>query len=160
MSEQLWIMRHAEAGGGFPDATRRLTPRGEGEARIMATWLAQTLEHSVRDSLRLLASPYQRAQQTADMIAEALNCEVETLPGITPDDSPAEVIEWLQQNTGRPLLLVSHMPLVGDLTACLVDGVRSQGLGFATAAVATLETEVWAAGCARLLRFITPADLG
>ena len=51
------------------------------------------------------------------------------------------------------------MPLVGDLTACLVDGLRSQGLGFATAAVATLEAEVWAAGCASLESYMTPADL-
>lgn len=125
----------------------------------MAAWLAQTLERSVRDSLRLLASPYQRAQQTAGMIADALSCEVETLPGITPDDSPVEVIEWLQNNAGRPLLLVSHMPLVGDLTACLVDGTRSRGLGFATAAVATLDADVWAAGCATLRHMTTPGEL-
>ena len=98
MSEPLWIMRHAEAGAGFPDAARRLTPHGEHEARVMAAWFTQTLERSVRDSLRLLASPYLRAQQTAGMIAEALSCEVETLAGITPDDSPVQVIEWLQAN--------------------------------------------------------------
>ncbi|WP_445000790.1 phosphohistidine phosphatase SixA [Halomonas mongoliensis] len=157
MAEPLLVMRHGEAGHGVPDAERELTARGRREAERMAAWLA------ARDDLaglRLLASPYRRAQQTAQRVGEALGLTVETLPIITPDDSPRAVADWLlEQPQGRPLLLVSHMPLVGALTGLLVEGRADRGLGFPTAALAELEAEVWAAGCARLVRFITPSDL-
>nr|WP_298250851.1 phosphohistidine phosphatase SixA [uncultured Halomonas sp.] len=163
MTERLLIMRHGEAGPGRPDAGRELTRHGQQQVRRMAAWLAG------RDDLgglRLLASPYRRAQQTAALVAEALggaevSIEVETLGRITPDDSPQAVADWLvEQAPGRPLMLVSHMPLVGALAGLLVEGREDRGLGFPTAAVAEFEADVWAAGCARLARFITPAELG
>ena len=124
----------------------------------MAAWLADRDDLS---GLRLLASPYRRARQSAAALAETLEAEVETLPLITPDDRPQAVADWLlEQSPGRPLLLVSHMPLVGALTGLLVEGRSDLGLAFPTAGVAELEAEVWAAGCARLARFVTPADLG
>ena len=56
-------------------------------------------------------------------------------------------------------MLVSHMPLVGDLAGLLVEGAPAQGLGFPTAAIAELEADVWAAGCAQLKRFTQPSQL-
>jgi len=124
----------------------------------MADWLA------ARDDLaglRLVASPYRRARQTATAVAQALGVEAETLPLITPDDSPQAVVDWLlDHSAGGPLVLVSHMPLVGALTGLLVEGRADRGFAFPTAGVAELEAEVWAAGCARLAGFVTPADLG
>ncbi|QTF91684.1 phosphohistidine phosphatase SixA [Halomonas sp. BM-2019] len=157
MSERLLIMRHGEAGPGRPDAERTLTPRGEAEGRRLAAWLDGRDD---LDGLRLLASPYRRARQTAQLVGEALGVAVETLAIITPDDPPEAVADWLlAQPAGRPLLLVSHMPLVGALTGLLVEGRADRGPGFPTAALAELEAEVWAAGCARLARFIAPAHL-
>ncbi len=150
-------MRHGEAGHGVPDAERELTARGRREAERMAAWLADREDLA---GLRLLASPYRRARQTAAIVGQALGLEAEALSLITPDDPPRAVADWLlEQPQGRPLLLVSHMPLVGALTGLLVEGRADRGLGFPTAAVAELEADVWAAGCARLARFITPSDL-
>lgn len=158
MAERLLVMRHGEAGPGHPDVERELTGHGQQEVRRMAAWLADRDDLA---GLRLLASPYRRARQSAAALAEALEAEVETLPLITPDDPPQAVADWLlEQSPGRPLLLVSHMPLVGALTGLLVEGRSDLGLAFPTAGVAELEAEVWAAGCARLARFMTPADLG
>ncbi|MDY7115696.1 phosphohistidine phosphatase SixA [Halomonas sp. SSL-5] len=158
MAERLLIMRHGEAGPGRPDAGRELTDRGQQEARRMAAWLATRDELA---GLRLLASPYRRARQTAAIVGEALEVEPEVLSIITPDDSPRAVADWLlEHSAGGPLLLVSHMPLVGALAGLLVEGRADRGLGFPTAGVAELEAEVWAAGCARLARFMTLADLG
>lgn len=158
MAERLLIMRHGEAGPGHPDVERELTGHGQQEVRRMAAWLADRDDLS---GLRLLASPYRRARQSAAALAEVLEAEVETLPLITPDDPPQAVADWLlEQSPGRPLLLVSHMPLVGALTGLLVEGRGDRALAFPTAGVAELEAEVWAAGCARLTRFMTPADLG
>ncbi|MGM0785945.1 MAG: phosphohistidine phosphatase SixA [Pseudomonadota bacterium] len=159
MSERLLIMRHGKAGPGSPDAARELTARGRGEAARMAAWLAAR-DEIVASRLRLVASPYVRAQQTAEAVAAALAIQHETLPIVTPDDPPEAVVDWLLERAGMgPLMLVSHMPLVGALTGVLVEGRAEHGRGFPTAAVAELEADVWAAGCARLVRFTAPADL-
>ncbi|WP_416137537.1 phosphohistidine phosphatase SixA [Halomonas sp. HK25] len=158
MVERLLILRHGQAGPGRPDAERALTGQGRREVARMAAWLAEREDLA---GLHLLASPYERAQQTAAILGEALAAPVETLPIITPDDDPAAVADWLlARPEGRPLVMVSHMPLVGALTGLLVEGRADRGPSFPTAAVAELEAEVWAAGCARQMRFVAPVDLG
>lgn len=57
----LLLWRHAEAEERTPDHKRRLTERGERQARQMAGWLK---EHGPRH-LRVVASPALRCQQTA-----------------------------------------------------------------------------------------------
>ncbi len=159
MTEPLLIMRHGEAGPGSPDPARELTVRGQDEAARMGAWLAGRDDLDLA-RLRLAASPYRRAQQTAERVGEALGVPVETLSCLTPDDPPQSVVDWLlAQADDRPLLLVSHMPLVGALAGLLVEGRGDRGLGFPTAAIAELSAEVRAAGCARLARFTSPADI-
>ncbi|WP_447553220.1 phosphohistidine phosphatase SixA [Vreelandella sp. EE22] len=156
-ANRLFIMRHGEAEPGSEDQARRLTSRGEREAAAMGAWLARH-EHDAR--IALYASPYTRAQQTGALISEAVGCRLHTLEGITPDDDPDMVGEWLlAQPEGACIMLVSHMPLVGLLTGRLVEGSQSLGVGFATAAVAELEADVWASGCARLVRLTEPRQL-
>lgn len=156
MTRRLFIMRHGEAAAGHPDNDRELTACGHAEAEQMAGWLGQRPV----EGARLYASPYRRALQTAAPVARALGVEPQVLPIITPDDSPAAVCDWLLAHAGQaPVVLVSHMPLVGLLTELLTEGRAVRGLGYPTAAVAELESEVWAAGCARLLRFIAPHDI-
>ncbi|KPQ21292.1 MAG: phosphohistidine phosphatase SixA [Halomonas sp. HL-93] len=156
---RLWVMRHGEAGPGRPDEQRRLTLQGEREVEKMAEWLAAYVAAQAGSSPRLLASPYRRAQQTATRLGEALSVPVETLPLITPDDAPEAVIEWLLTQTDKQLILVSHMPLVGELAAMLVEGHTARGIGFPTAGVAELTAPVWASGCAHLKRFVHPGQL-
>lgn len=154
------IMRHGEAGPGHPDHARRLTPHGEQEAQIMARWLAERVGSGELLLPRLYASPYVRAQQTAQALCNTLGASLETLDFITPDDAPSAVSDWLlEQPEGAPIILVSHMPLVGELAGLLVEGRPSQGVGFPTAAIAEFEAEVWAAGCAQLKRFTQPSQL-
>ncbi|GAB2784469.1 phosphohistidine phosphatase SixA [Halomonas shantousis] len=156
----LLIMRHGEAAPGFPDEQRRLTARGEEEAERMARWLRSRLDDRGRQALRIAASPLVRAQQTAKRVAEALGKEIETVSCLTPDDPPEAVIDWLQEHgDDTPWLLVSHMPLVGSLVGRLVDGERRASRPMATATVALLEADVWAAGCAQLIDWRAPADV-
>lgn len=152
---RLWIMRHGEAAQGVPDSARRLTSHGEQQAASMARRLAQ---HSMRGEptvTRLVASPFVRAQQTAQAMGKALGLEVETLDSITPQGAPQAFCDWLIEQPGN-LLVVSHMPLVAELTGLLVEGREDQGRAFPTAGIAELESEVWAGGCARLVRFTAP----
>ncbi|NVF14030.1 phosphohistidine phosphatase SixA [Vreelandella maris] len=154
------IMRHGEAGPGYPDHARRLTSRGEREVEKMARWLAERVAAGELPMPTLYASPYARAQQTAQALCDGLGTPLETLDFITPEDSPSAVSDWLlEQPEGTPIMLVSHMPLVGDLAGLLVEGSPAQGIGFPTAAIAEFEAEVWAAGCAQLKRFTQPSQL-
>lgn len=158
-SQQLWIMRHGEAGPGRPDEQRTLTPNGEQEVTKVGEWLAAHIAAHAGAPPRLLSSPYRRAQQTASRLSEALSVPVETLPLITPDDAPEAVIDWLVEQTDERLILVSHMPLVGELAETLVDGRSARGVGFPTAGLAEFAAPVWAKGCARLTRFLHPGQL-
>lgn len=154
------IMRHGEAVPGFPDHARPLTLQGEQEADAMAHWLALRIEQGELPCPTIYASPFLRAQQTAQQICDALGVPLNTLAFITPEDPPIEVSEWLlKQSADAPIMLVSHMPLVGELAGLLVEGVPSRGIGFPTASIAELEAEVWAAGCAQLKRFTQPSQL-
>lgn len=157
---KLLVMRHGEAAPGFPDHARRLTSRGEQEAEKMARWLAERVEAGELSKPRIYASPFARAQQTAQTLCEALGAVLETLDFITPDDSPSAVSDWLlEQPEGAPMVLVSHMPLVGDLAGLLIEGSPDQGIGFPTAGIAEFEADVWAAGCAQLKQFTQPSQL-
>lgn len=156
--QKLLIMRHGEAAAGAPDHLRRLTAHGEKEASLMARWLASRVESGALGALRIIASPYVRAQQTAQIIGQALGCHVDVNEGITPDGSPHDVCEWLMTQS-ETILLVSHMPLVGELTGVLTEGRTNVGVRFCTAAVAELKAEVWASGCSSLTRMTTPSEL-
>ena len=154
------IMRHGEAAPGYPDHARRLTTEGELEAEKMARWLARRVTEGELSLPRVYSSPYARAQQTAQALCDVLGASLETLDFLTPEDAPSAISDWLlHQPVGAPIMLVSHMPLVGDLAGLLVEGSSAQGLGFPTAAIAELEADVWAAGCAQLKRFTQPAQL-
>lgn len=154
------LMRHGEATPGYPDHARRLTLQGKQESEKMARWLAERVAAGELSMPTLYASPYIRAQQTAQALCEVLGTPLETLDFITPEDSPNAVSDWLlEQPEGAPIMLVSHMPLVGDLAGLLVASSAAQSIGFPTAAIAEFEAEVWAAGCAQLTRFTQPSQL-
>ncbi|NWO11313.1 phosphohistidine phosphatase SixA [Chromohalobacter salexigens] len=156
----LYIMRHGQAVQGMPDSERSLTKQGEAEARAMGTWLDSMLANDVRAALRIVASPYRRAQQTAQWMATPLERPVETLPIITPDDPLEPLIDWLQQEVAHtPCLLVSHMPLVGALVGRLVEGDMRASQPMPTATIAKLEADIWAAGCAMLKHWQSPREL-
>src|SRR5271166_6955635 len=69
MARQLWLLRHAEAEphGTRSDAERRLTARGEAQARTAGVALARL--DVVFDAV--LVSPKARARQTAELAAES-----------------------------------------------------------------------------------------
>ena len=92
-----------------------------------------------------------RAKQTARTLIEALGQEIplEISDSLTPDGDPWEVVRLLElRNDKSSLLVVSHMPMVSGLTACLVDGSERSGIYFSTAMVVSLKMAVCGAGMA------------
>ncbi|HKN93856.1 MAG TPA: histidine phosphatase family protein, partial [Thermoleophilaceae bacterium] len=98
----IWLLRHAEAEDGTPDEARRLTKKGEEQARIAGRALEAL---GVKFDL-CLTSPRVRAEQTAELACEPLGVEVsvdERLKG-GPFD-PEELGAGLDE-----VLLVGHDP--------------------------------------------------
>jgi phosphohistidine phosphatase len=134
MARQLWLLRHAEAEphGTRTDAERRLTERGEQQAR--AAGVALTRMQATFDAV--LFSPRVRARQTAELAAERWSegqrVRLAVHPPLAGGFDAAQALDALSAVAadGR-LLLVGHEPdlsrLVGDLTGAQAD-VKKGGL--------------------------------
>jgi phosphohistidine phosphatase len=143
MARQLWVLRHAEAEahGTRADSERRLTPRGEQQARTAGIALAR-MQSSFES---VLFSPKARARQTAELAAEQWG---ERERGLLQEHAPLAsgfdgggALEALSAigADGR-LLIVGHEPdlsgVVADLTGGRIDlkkgglaVVRLEGVG-------------------------------
>lgn len=111
----LILWRHCEAEAGEPDLGRRLTPKGQKQAERMAEWL----ERHLPDSCRILVSPADRAQQTA----QALPRRFRTVPELGPGASVGAVLEAANWPDARePVLIVGHQPTLGMVASFLLSG--------------------------------------
>jgi len=111
----LILWRHAEAEPGEPDLGRRLTPKGIKQAERVALWLDAHLP----DTCRILVSPADRAQQTA----QALQRKFRTVPEIAPGASVASVLAAANWPDSRePVLVVGHQPTLGMVASFLLAG--------------------------------------
>lgn len=114
----LILWRHAEAEDGgieLADEQRRLTPRGEQQARQVARWLGR---HLPRKTL-ILVSPAERARQTA----HALELAYEVEPRVRTGASAASILRaagWPERNA--TVLVVGHQPTLGRVAARLLTG--------------------------------------
>ena len=131
----LWLLRHGEAEArARSDAERPLTERGRKEVRRNAERLRG------RPLQFILASPYLRAQQTAEIVREVLGLALPltTVDWATPDDSPREAANRLDSYPGH-CLLVSHNPLLGQLAGFLQHGHLQEPLLLHTASLVELD---------------------
>nr|WP_306468937.1 phosphohistidine phosphatase SixA [Pseudomonas protegens] len=130
----MWVLRHGQAESHAPtDAQRNLTAHGREEVLGSA---AQLIGQPIS---AIIASPYVRAQQTAQLVREALGFEAEirTVSWLTPEANPLQVLQQL--DGADNLLLVSHQPLVGSLIGLLQHGHLRDPQPMNTASLAELE---------------------
>ena len=121
----LLLWRHAEAEDGFPDEARKLTPRGEKQAKQMAKWLNK---HAPKD-LRIIASPALRCQQTT----QALGRPFETDTRLSTSGNASTLLTvagWPdgdKQNFEKKIsvLIVGHQPTLGRTSALLLAGAET-----------------------------------
>ena len=116
---ELILWRHAEAEIGEPDLGRKLTPRGEKQARRVAEWLHAQLP----DSARILVSPATRAQQTAKALAEVTHRKFKTVEDVAPGASVRDVLmaaDWPRSKV--PVVVVGHQPTLGWVVSYLLAG--------------------------------------
>jgi len=143
---RLFVLRHGDAEArAATDRERHLTQHGHNE---VAAVVEQSLSE-LQPVEKIIASPYIRAQQTASIVAKALQLPIETNTEITPDGNLAAVIELIEKSGADNLLLVSHQPLVGSLVNGLL-GKPSGYYAMGTAALAVIDLDPVALGCGEL----------
>lgn len=147
----LLLWRHAEAEDGVDDLKRRLTLRGEKQARTMAKWIR---EHQPKD-LRIIVSPAVRTQQTA----EALKMPFETVRKIGPAACVSELVAasgWPQ--AAGAVLIVGHQPSLGRLASLLLAGHEAEWT-IKKGALWWLSNRVRRGETQTVLRAVIPAEL-
>jgi phosphohistidine phosphatase len=134
MARQLWLLRHADAEphGTRPDAERRLTERGERQARLAGTAIARLgVEFEA-----LLSSPRERAMRTATVAAQAWSEQqrgrLEVYPPLAGGFDGQQALAALDGlGPQARALMVGHEPdlsgVVGELTGARID-LKKSGL--------------------------------
>jgi phosphohistidine phosphatase len=148
---ELLLWRHAEAEDGADDMKRRLTQRGEKQAREMAKWIRA---HQPKD-LRIIVSPAVRTQQTA----EALKLPFETQRKIGPEACVSELVAasgW--PAASGSVLIVGHQPSLGRLASLLLAGTESEWT-IKKGALWWLSNRVRRGETQTVLRAVIPAEL-
>jgi phosphohistidine phosphatase len=147
----LLLWRHAEAEDGEDDMKRRLTQRGEKQARVMAKWIRA---HQPRN-LRIIVSPAVRTQQTA----EALKLPFETHRKIGPEACVSELVAasgW--PAASGAVLVVGHQPTLGRMASLLLAGSESEWT-IKKGALWWLSNRVRLGETQTVLRAVIPAEL-
>jgi phosphohistidine phosphatase len=123
----LYFMRHgiaaerADTGQGSDDRARPLTAKGiKRMSRAAEGLVALSLTFD-----RILTSPLERARQTANIVAQALQLEdrVEEVEQLSPEQSAQDLLSGLVAYSGKKeILLVGHEPQLSSTISFLLSG--------------------------------------
>jgi phosphohistidine phosphatase len=128
----LFLVRHAHAEKGEPDALRPLSERGRLEARALGEGLAA---HATPPRL-VLVSPLLRARQTAEAVAQATGAELRVDDRLAPGATDEHFRRALDGATD-PVALVGHQP---DCSL-FATSVTGRDPGFPTGGFAEIELD-------------------
>jgi phosphohistidine phosphatase len=161
----IYILRHgiaAEPGtpGIKTDAERPLIPKGERRLRAAAAAMRK-MELSFD---LILSSPYLRARQTAEIIAEELKLKkrLELSDALVPSGNAKNLVRQLNEWQPAPenVLLVGHEPYLSRLIALLATGNAGATVEMKKGALCKLEAEELEFGhCATLVWLLTPSQM-
>jgi phosphohistidine phosphatase len=143
----VYLMRHGEAAWTSPDSERALTVRGRDQTQQVLA----SLGSRVQRLQKVLASPYQRARQTAAEVEASTGLHASLHDFLTPDEPVYVTLESLIPYMGDQSIIVAHQPLLGNLVSLLTAGNLEQPYPFATSEIVQLDMELWAPGCARIV---------
>jgi phosphohistidine phosphatase len=135
---RLYVMRHGPAEDRAPsgrDFDRALTRAGR---EVVARAARSLHEHPL--PARVIASPYLRAHQTAEIVASTASLEIEVHEDLAADAGlPLALVRDLAAAESSALL-VGHQPIVEELVRALVHPGRVPlPTGFRTAMIVALD---------------------
>jgi len=122
---KIYLLRHAKAELGFPDAERSLSGQGRDHARRLGRFFRG---REYFQPALLWCSPLVRAQETAEIFLKAWGnkpsgCrEVEALE---PEMNPASLVGELEA-VGQDVLVVGHNPNLTVLASLLLNGEQAR----------------------------------
>lgn len=120
---KLVLMRHAEAVSGNFDQNRPLTPKGQKDAKKIGQLLVQTGWQWAF----IRSSPVERAQQTAAILTDILNCNHEIAPYLSPGISPVQFENSLGDDIGsKAMVCVFHMPDIAHVAGYILGADSSR----------------------------------
>lgn len=162
----LFLLRHGVAVDrdpqSFPDDSRRpLTLKGEDRVRLVCDAM-QALELSFD---RILASPFLRSRQTAEIVASSLGLRraLEFREELTPTGDPQVLFRFINRLSPKPenLLLVGHEPYLSGLLSVLVCGQADAAIDLKKNGLAKIEAaqRLKFGRCATLNWLLTPRQL-
>jgi phosphohistidine phosphatase len=142
----VFILRHGLAvepgSAGFSkDSERPLIPKGERKV-----WkIAEALEAMEITFDWILSSPYLRARQTAEIVAEGLDLrkKLEFSEALTPAGSVTKLISLINHREPLPdnVLLVGHEPYLSELISRLISGGTDIQVNLKKGGLCKLSTE-------------------
>ena len=161
----LFILRHGIAvehgAHGYKEPDRPLTAKGERKL-----WQVAEAMEALKLSFDLIvSSPYTRARQTAEIVAEAFNArrKLEFSDTLLPGGSVKELLGFINHYQPEPdsVLLVGHEPYLSELISLLASGETAMLLNFKKGGLCKLSAESLKAGrCASLEWLLTPKQMG
>jgi phosphohistidine phosphatase SixA len=155
---RVFLLRHADAVPGNPDATRDLSAKGQRQVADLAKGAGRIPLASV---LAIEHSPLVRAVRTAQMLRMLTGSPLplKVLPGLEPAADPRRTAAQLAK-TRRDRLVVGHNPHLAAVGELLL-GLPAEGLRLRKAGLLALErtarpTRTRPFGGWRLLWYIVP----
>ncbi len=156
----LYIARHAEAvsvglPGVYHDFDRYLTSAG----LELLERQARALQHIEPQIQACYTSPLVRARQTAEQLAGAYGCPIETHDALGSMPDLRGVQKLLENTDARSVLLVTHQPFVVQLVSWLLTGDSEFATHFDTASMACLRLYTFEPAPRGELQWLMSADL-
>jgi len=135
------MLRHAEAeerAASGQDEDRGLTAAGLAQAKAVARGIA-----AVAPAVKvILTSPYLRARQTAEPVAQALGLSgIRPSRALEPGSEPEAILAELEDTGEESVLLVGHAPTLGRLLGRLVTGSSDGDIPMSKAGAACVSFE-------------------
>lgn len=126
-----------------PDKERELTEEGRKDLETLARILPITPK-------KIYTSPYKRAIQTAEIIADAWKIPIEVREELSPENMSIESIRKLELSGGE--ILVGHAPSIEDVVSKLMGGGK---VDMSSGSAACLEIEEMKEGGGTLLFLVS-----
>lgn len=161
---EIYILRHAIAEerdvDKYPDdSLRPLSARGKKRMRRIAEGMATAgLSFDV-----IYTSPFTRARQTADIVANVFRAQkkLHETKTLGTDGDPEELISLVNAQKGKvdSVLLVGHEPYLSDLISVLVTGDSSFTFSMKKGGVCKLVTDTLRYGKCASMEFLLPPSV-
>lgn len=141
---RLFLVRHgtAEEKLGKRDPERALTKEGREEVALVAPLLAAALE----EPLRLLSSPYLRAEQTAEVLREKMGLDEKIAPtdALLPESDWSAlrgILDTFEGDGVKTVVAVGHNPSISLMVSRIVAGEDDARISMPKGAVACLDVD-------------------